>query len=140
MLFNSLEFLLFLPATFLLYWFAFKPLRLQNIFIVAASYLFYGWWDMRFLLLIAVTTLCSYASGLLLERTEGKRRLQKGISAANIVLNLSILSFFKYFNFFGENFAALLRPVRHPIRLDNYRYIITCGHQFLHVSGIELYD
>lgn len=109
MLFNSLEFLLFLPATFLLYWFAFKPLRLQNIFIVAASYLFYGWWDMRFLLLIAVTTLCSYASGLLLEKTEGKRRLQKGISAANIVLNLSILCFFKYFNFFGENFAALLR-------------------------------
>lgn len=57
MLFNSFEFLLFLPVTFLLYWFVFKSLRWQNLFLVAASYLFYGCWDYRFLCLIAFTTL-----------------------------------------------------------------------------------
>ncbi len=78
---------------------------------VAASYLFYGWWDWRFLLLIAFTTLCSFFSGVLLEKYEGRRMVQKWISASNIILNLLILCYFKYFNFFGENFAALLRSI-----------------------------
>ncbi len=69
MLFNSFEFALFLPAVFLLYWFVFnRSLRAQNLFVVGASYLFYGWWNWRFLLLIAFTSLCSYASGLLIDR------------------------------------------------------------------------
>ncbi len=109
MLFNSFEFLIFLPIAFMLYWFVFKPLRWQNLFIVAASYTFYGWWDWRFLLLIAFTTLCSFAGGLLLERLEGQRTRQKWVSAANIILNLLILCIFKYFNFFGENLAELFR-------------------------------
>jgi D-alanyl-lipoteichoic acid acyltransferase DltB (MBOAT superfamily) len=67
MLFNSIEFILFLPITFLLYWFVFKQLRLQNLFIVIASYVFYGWWDCTFLILIAFTTLCSYLSGIGIE-------------------------------------------------------------------------
>ena len=54
MLFNSFEFMLFLPIVFLLYWFVFKPRRLQNLFLVVASYVFYGWWDWRFLCLIAL--------------------------------------------------------------------------------------
>lgn len=109
MLFNSVEFLLFLPVVFLLYWYVFRPLRWQNLFVVMASYVFYGWWDWRFLILIAFTTLCSYISGILLERAEGKRIRQKWISAANIIINLSILGVFKYYDFFGENFSALLR-------------------------------
>ncbi|WP_303208133.1 MBOAT family O-acyltransferase [Bacteroides oleiciplenus] len=108
MLFNSFEFLIFLPITFLLYWFVFKTRHIQNIFIVIASYVFYGWWDWRFLLLIAFTTLCSYFSGILLERQEGKRNIQKLISASNIALNLTILCIFKYYNFFGENLRELL--------------------------------
>ena len=71
MLFNSLEFLLFLPIVFLLYWFVFRGRRLQNLLIVIASYVFYGWWDWRFLMLIALTSLCSYGSGLLIERYDG---------------------------------------------------------------------
>lgn len=109
MLFNSIEFLFYLPIVFLLYWFVFKPLRWQNLFVVAASYVFYGWWDWRFLLLIALTTFCSFLSGVLLERYEGHRRKQKWISSGNIVLNLAILCIFKYYNFFGENFVALFR-------------------------------
>ena len=77
MLFNSFEFALFLPVVFLLYWFVFtRSLRVQNLFVVGASYLFYGWWNWRFLLLIAFTSLCSYASGLLIDRfrkQEGRR-------------------------------------------------------------------
>lgn len=72
MLFNSIEYLLFLPIVFLLYWFVFKPVRLQNLFIVAASYLFYGWWDWHFLLLIAFTTMCSYLSGILIEKLNNR--------------------------------------------------------------------
>ncbi len=109
MLFNSFEFVLFLPIVFLLYWFVFKRLKWQNFFLVVASYVFYGWWDGRFLILIALTTLFSYASGRLITHYEGRRKWQKGISAANILLNLSILGVFKYYNFFAENFAALFR-------------------------------
>lgn len=108
MLFNSFEFLIFLPIVFLLYWFVFKPLKWQNLFVVAASYLFYGWWDWRFLILIAITTFCSYASGLLIQKYSGRRRHQRIVCASNILLNLIILGIFKYLNFFGENFALLL--------------------------------
>jgi len=92
---------------FLLYWFVFKPRRLQNLFLVVASYVFYGWWDWRFLLLIALTSACSYASGLLLEHYEGRRKAQKIVSASNIVLNLLILGVFKYYNFFVESLETL---------------------------------
>ena len=109
MLFNSYEFLVFLPIVFLLYWFVFRGRRWQNLLIVVASYFFYGWWDWRFLFLIALTSLCSYGSGLLMEHYEGQRRKQKWVSAANIVLNLGILGVFKYYNFFIENLDAFFR-------------------------------
>lgn len=108
MLFNSLEFLIFLPIVFILYWFVFRQLKLQNLFIVIASYIFYGWWDKEFLILIAITTLLSFSSGILIEKLNGKRGWQKCISGANIVANLLILGYFKYCNFFGESFAQLL--------------------------------
>ena len=111
MLFNSYEFLIFLPIVFLLYWFVFKNRRWQNLLVVVASYVFYGWWDWRFLLLIVFTSLCSYVSGLLLEKYEGRRGIQKTISAANIVVNLAILGFFKYFNFFVESLSSLVSGV-----------------------------
>ena len=105
MLFNSFEFLLFLPIVFLLYWFVFKPLKWQNLFVVVVSYIFYGWWDWRFLILITLTTLFSYGSGILIAKNESNRKRQKWVSAANIILNLAILGTFKYYNFFAENFA-----------------------------------
>ena len=67
MLFNSFEFLLFLPIVFFSYWFIFSTRGGQNFLIVVASYLFYGWWDWRFLFLIALTSLSSFFSGLLLD-------------------------------------------------------------------------
>lgn len=111
MLFNSTEFLLFLPIVFFLYWFAFRKRRWQNLLITLASYVFYGWWDCRFLLLIAFTSACSYLSGILLEHYEGRRRYQRIVSAANIILNLAILGVFKYYNFFANNLEALIRNI-----------------------------
>lgn len=107
MLFNSFEFALFLPIVFLLYWFVFnRSLRLQNLFVVAASYLFYGWWNWRFLVLIAFTSLCSYVSGLLIDRYRGKPA-GKVVNVSNILLNLVILGIFKYYDFFVVSFAEL---------------------------------
>ena len=111
MLFNSLEFVIFLPIVFLLYWFVFRSRQWQNILVVVASYIFYGWWDWRFLFLIALTSFCSFASGLLLQRYEGNRQIQQIVSAGNIILNLSILSIFKYYNFFVENLDHLFTVV-----------------------------
>ena len=71
MLFNSLEFLLFLPIVFGIYWLLRDKLRCQNLFVVVASYVFYGWWDWRFLLLIAFTSFCSYLSGRMLAKLGG---------------------------------------------------------------------
>lgn len=108
MLFNSFEFLIFCPVVFLLYWFVFKGHKWQNLLIVAASYVFYGWWDWRFLGLIALTSLLSYCSGLLIDHYNGNRRVQRAVSAANIVFNLAILFIFKYYNFFAGSLNALL--------------------------------
>lgn len=71
MLFNSLEFLLFLPIVFGIYRLLRDKLRWQNLFVVVASYVFYGWWDWRFLLLIAFTSFCSYLSGRMLAKSRG---------------------------------------------------------------------
>jgi D-alanyl-lipoteichoic acid acyltransferase DltB (MBOAT superfamily) len=78
MLFNSFEFLLFLPIVFLLYWFVVKPLRWQNLLVVVASYVFYGWWDKTFLLLIAFTSLCSFLSGVLIARARSVNKCETG--------------------------------------------------------------
>ncbi|MDR2042122.1 MAG: MBOAT family protein [Tannerella sp.] len=130
MLFNSIEFIIFLPVVFILYWFVFKKTKWQNGFIIVASYLFYGWWDWRFLLLIALTSLCSYLSGIGIERHEGNRRRQKGISALNIVLNLLILCCFKYFNFFSENLALLFKTFGYELNGFTLNVLLPVGISF----------
>jgi D-alanyl-lipoteichoic acid acyltransferase DltB (MBOAT superfamily) len=74
MLFNSITFALFLPIVFLFYWFVFnRNLRLQTLCIVVASYIFYGWWNWRFLILIAFTSFCSWGCGLLMQRIDNQK-------------------------------------------------------------------
>ena len=114
MLFNSFEFLTFLPIVFLLYWFVFdyamrgckRQLLWQNLFVVVASYVFYGWWDWRFLILIAITTLLSFLSGIGIEYAPTQRG-KKAVMIANIVVNLGILGVYKYYDFFAREFAQL---------------------------------
>ena len=114
MLFNSFEFLIFLPIVFLLYWFVFdyamrgckRQLLWQNLLIVVASYVFYGWWDWRFLILIAITTVLSFLSGIGIEKAPTQRG-KKLVMIANIVVNLGILGIYKYYDFFATQFARL---------------------------------
>ncbi len=115
MIFNSIDFLVFLPIVFILYWFVFKKnLRLQNLFVVAASYFFYGWWNWRFLFLIAFTSLCSWGSGLLIKKKKDndKSKAALAINVANIVVNLLILGIFKYYNFFIDSFFDIFPTLR----------------------------
>lgn len=114
MIFNSIVFITFLPIVFLLYWLVFDKLisqskhqlSLQNAFVIIASYVFYGWWDWRFLLLIAFTSFCSWGSGILIKKSSSKKAA-KAWMWLNIILNLGILSIFKYYNFFVTEFAHL---------------------------------
>ena len=130
MLFNSFEFLVFLPIVFMLYWFVFRGRRWQNLLVVTASYVFYGWWDWRFLLLIALTSLCVYGSGLLLEHYEGRRRRQQIVCAVNIVFNLGILGVFKYYNFFVENLDALFGMMGYHLGWVTMIVILPVGISF----------
>ena len=114
MLFISIEYIIFLPIVFLIYWtigyMAINDslkLRLQNVFVVIASYVFYGWWDWRFLLLIICTSFCSWGSGLLIEKAQ-THNCSKFWMISNIIINLLILGAFKYYNFFVSEFGQLL--------------------------------
>ena len=110
MLFNSFEFVLFLPCVFAAYWALARRLRLQNLLVVAASYLFYGWWDWRFLSLIAFTSAWSYCAGLV-ELHRWERRPSKALLVLSLLVNLGILGCFKYCGFFVDSFVAALRLV-----------------------------
>ena len=106
MIFNSIAFAVFLPVVFLLYWFVFnRNLKGQNLFVVAASYFFYAWWDWRFLFLVIFTSLCTYAAGILIGRYRETPRKAKAVHVANIVVNLLVLGVFKYYDFFASSFA-----------------------------------
>ncbi len=122
MIFNSIEFIFFLPIVFLLYWFVFKKkLQWQNLFVVAASYFFYGWWDWKFLFLIAFTSFCSWGCGLLIGKykDQQKPQLARWINAGNIILNLLILGVFKYYNFFVDSFFDIFPSLRNDQLLIN---------------------
>ena len=88
MLFNSIDFAIFLPIVFILYWFVTnRNLKLQNLLIVVASYVFYGWWDWRFLSLITFSIVVDYLMGLLLGKEENQRK-RKILLLVSIVVNL----------------------------------------------------
>lgn len=113
MLFNSLEYIVFLPIVFLLYWFIkhvtkndSQQIKLQNWFIIIVSYFFYACWDARFLVLILITTCCSYYSGLLINNAT-KECYKKFYLICNVVVNLLILGICKYYDFFVRSFAEL---------------------------------
>ena len=103
MLFNSLDFAIFLPIVFLLYWTLKNRLQFQNLFLIVVSYIFYGWWDWRFLGLIILSSVIDYSIGRTLyeQIDQSKRKLLLFLS---LITNLGMLGFFKYFNFFIESF------------------------------------
>jgi D-alanyl-lipoteichoic acid acyltransferase DltB (MBOAT superfamily) len=103
LIFNSLEFLIFLPIVFILYWFVFdKKLSLQNGLILVASYFFYGWWSWKFMGLLMLSTILDYKYGFYVASSNRKRA--KMFLWLSVINNLGILAIFKYFNFFIEQF------------------------------------
>jgi len=130
MLFNSLEFAIFLPIVFLLYWFVVqKNLKLQNALIVLASYVFYGWWDWRFLSLIIFSTVVDYLVGKKL-RTEDQQSKRKVLLWISIIVNLGLLGFFKYYNFFLENFVNAFSLFGMQINANSLNIILPVGISF----------
>jgi alginate O-acetyltransferase complex protein AlgI len=130
MLFNSLEFAFFLPIVFLLYWFVFnKNLKQQNTLLVFASYVFYGWWDWRFLSLIAFSSFIDYTVGLGLLKTENLKK-RKSLLIISICVNLGFLGIFKYFNFFAESFVDAFSLFGKEIDPLQLRIILPVGISF----------
>lgn len=130
MLFNSIDFAIFLPIVFLLYWFVVKSnLKLQNLFLVIASYVFYGWWDWRFLSLIIFSSLVDYYMGILLlnENNDVKRKRLLWLS---ICVNLGFLGFFKYYNFFIDNFTQAFSFFGNEIAANTLHIILPVGISF----------
>lgn len=107
MQFDSYIYAVFLPLVFAGYWLLRNKLLWQNMFLLAASYIFYGWWDWRFLGLIIITSTSTFLSGLVIKNDRSRR--SKIWLSLNIILNLGILAAFKYFNFFKDSFADILR-------------------------------
>jgi alginate O-acetyltransferase complex protein AlgI len=129
-LFNSIDFAIFLPIVFILYWFVtHKNLKIQNLLIALASYVFYGWWDWRFLSLILFSTLVDYSVGigLLKQENQAKRKL---LLLTSILVNLGFLGFFKYYNFFLDNFISAFSFFGMPLKANTLNIILPVGISF----------
>ncbi|WP_378187983.1 MBOAT family O-acyltransferase [Aquimarina sp. W85] len=132
MLFNSLNFFIFLPIVFLAYWLLFKnKLRSQNLFLLVASYFFYGLWDWRFLLLIIASTIVDFIAGQSIA-TSSKINTKKLWLGFSIVFNLGLLGFFKYYNFFIDSWVDV-------IQLLGYNITSTYTLQLILPVGISFY-
>ncbi|GAB5526235.1 MAG: MBOAT family protein [Roseivirga sp.] len=130
MLFNSIDFAVFLPIVFLLYWFVVNEnLKSQNLLILVASYIFYGWWDWRFLTLILLSTVVDFSVGKGLKRNT-KSHQRKLLLWTSIAVNLGILGFFKYYDFFLENFTSAFSLLGTEIKPNTLNIILPIGISF----------
>ena len=130
MLFNSIDFAIFLPIIFILYWFVTnKKLKTQNLLIVISSYIFYGWWDWRFLSLILFSTIVDFLIGISLSKQE-KQTKRKILLWTSILVNLGFLGFFKYYNFFLDNFTTAFSFFGQDIQANSLNIILPVGISF----------
>lgn len=132
MIFNSLEFAIFLPVVFILYWLVLGRMRTaQNGFLVLASYVFYGWWDWRFLFLIFASSLVDYVVGLCLGKAaEGQKKQRGFLLGTSLVVNLGLLGVFKYYNFFAESLAEAVTFFGHQPDIATLSWILPVGISF----------
>lgn len=130
MVFNSAAFLVFFLLFFQLYWWINKKasVNTRNLLIIVGSYLFYGWWDWRFLSLMFISSLTDYLVGLNIVRYLGVRR--KLLLVISLVVNLGVLGFFKYFNFFIDSFSTLLGFLPFEINTVTLNVILPVGISF----------
>jgi alginate O-acetyltransferase complex protein AlgI len=137
MFFNSFEYAVFLPLVFILYWFVAKrSLRLQNVILMIASYVFYAFWDWRFLFLLAFSTFLDYYTGLAIFKSQ-TRKGKKTWLLISILVNLGFLGFFKYYNFFIESFADLLQSFGFTPHIATLSIILPVGISFYTFHGLS---
>lgn len=130
MLFNSFEYLIFLPIVFILYWFVVnKNLKTQNFLLLVSSYLFYGWWDYRFLALIIFSSFVDYYCGLFIENSKNKNTKIKWLTLS-MLINLGFLSVFKYFNFFSESLSEAFASLGYNLNALTLDIILPVGISF----------
>lgn len=127
MQFNSTVYLLFLPVTMLIYWLL--PRKARNLFLAIASYIFYGWWDYRFLGLLFISTVVDYGCGVALEKSDLPKR-RKAILFLSLIVNLGILATFKYFNFFVDSAAVVLESFGLEPHLTTLNLLLPVGISF----------
>jgi D-alanyl-lipoteichoic acid acyltransferase DltB (MBOAT superfamily) len=130
MLFNSIEFAIFLPIVFLLYWYiANKNLRLQNIFLLFASYFFYGCWDWRYLFLLVFISVINYFIGIIIDKNEINKK-KKIWLIIGLILNIGVLGVFKYYNFFIDSFIDFVSLIGYDLSRSTTKIILPLGISF----------
>ena len=129
MLFNSIDFAIFLPIVFALYWLLKSRLSAQNLLIAVSSYVFYGWWDWRFLLLILFSTIVDYTIGLWMVKTEQPKQ-RKYLLWVSLAVNLGLLGFFKYYNFFLDSFIDAFSFFGQPLNFRGLDIVLPVGISF----------
>lgn len=130
MLFNTVDFAIFLPIVFLLYWFVFnKGIQFQNLFLIVVSYFFYACWDWRFLGLIFISSFVDFIVGQQLSTTTNKKR-RKGWLSISLITNLGMLGFFKYFNFFIDSFNSVFTLFGKSLDSSTLQILLPVGISF----------
>ena len=130
MLFNSFEYLVFLPTIFLLYWFLFKKsIGIQNLLLLVASYLFYGWWDWRFLSLIIFSSIIDYYAGLAIDKSKIQKNRKLWLSLS-MSMNLGFLAIFKYYNFFANELQSAFSNIGYEFNSLTLDIILPVGISF----------
>jgi alginate O-acetyltransferase complex protein AlgI len=139
MLFNSIEFAIFLPIVFLLYWFVVnKNLNLQNVLLLIASYSFYGWWDWRFLFLLFSISVFNFYIGIKIDKNETDTIRKKWL-ILGLIINIGVLGIFKYYNFFINSFIDLASLIGYNLPKSTTKIILPLGisfYMFLSMSYI----
>ena len=130
MLFNTIDFAVFLPVVFTLYWLlpSKKP-QPRNLLLLVASYVFYGWWNWQFLALIIASTLVDYYVARALLRTD-PQYLRRCLLGLSLTINLGALGFFKYCNFFLDNFSAAFSFIGQELEIGTLAIILPVGISF----------
>lgn len=129
MLFNSIDFAVFFPIVFILYWLVAKNLTLRNALVLISSYVFYGWWDWRFLFLIIISSLVDFIVGQAIGKTDNKKK-RKGFLIVSLLVNLGFLFYFKYTNFFIETFVDAYTLFGNKLEISTLNIILPVGISF----------
>lgn len=137
MLFNDIKYLIFFTVVFIVYWAVLRKNRkAQNIFLLISSYYFYASWDYRFAFLLAFSTLLDFVSGLLISKSKSKK-MALIFLITSVSINLGLLGYFKYVNFFIDNLNELLSSINNESKFSSLNIILPVGISFYTFHGLS---